>query len=114
MTSQNLPTIFTKVETLTSPAELLAVHVYRPPFDNCVLDRMSIDFPAALLIALPSLVHEIKGAGIPLALHVIFMDVSTRAVMLSPILMDSGLPSPNGIFLGLLGLVISGFTGSVV
>ena len=73
---------------------------------------MSTVFPAEFLTGFPSLVHVMRGKGTPLTAHVMFICLSTSAVILSPMMMGSGVPSPNGTFLGVSEVAICGFTGS--
>ena len=106
-------------EALSCPSLFFTVQVYRPLSSDVAGLIISVPSPSMVILssattAWPSLLQVTRGLGTPLAGHVMLMVVLGRAVMLSPTVPNTGLPSPTGIFLALSGFLISGEVGSVL
>ena len=114
---ESLPTTCKLLDALSSPATLIAVHVYwalSPPTEPSISNALSswMVYLPSLVISRPSFVHVTVGVGTPLVEHWMVILVLVSAVTLSPMVKIMGLRSWASNFCGRSGMSILGLASS--
>lgn len=114
-----LPIIATLLDALSSPSKFLATQVYSPSVSFVVFGITKVPFLntkylGPSLTGLPAYSHDIVGEGSPVAVHVMVMSVSVKALTLSVIFILTGLRSLLEMSVGLDGFVILGLRGTTI